>query len=174
MFFFSFLITCFLARISSVIKNETQLLFIGTNRPLTFEFISWICIHFGKLFLITEADALKARLEGIKGQWGSKRQAPSLTALARFHYYPLTKTSIALCINSLKAPLLPILLNIFSVRGCHRCHNVAESPTSASSKLTLTVLSVGLALAKTRDTYKGKGHVHARTNYFFFFSPFFS
>lgn len=104
-----------MVRISNVIKNEARLLIIGTNTPLTFEFISWICIGYGKLFLITEADALKARLDGIKGQWGRERLAPSLTALAHFHYPPLTKTSIALCINSLKAPLFSGLLNTFSV-----------------------------------------------------------
>lgn len=114
-FFFIFHTTCFMVRISNVIKNEAQLLIIGTNTPLTFEFISWICIGDGKLFLITEADALKARLDGIKGQWGRERLAPSLAALAHFHYPPLTKTSIALCINSLKAPLFSGLLNTFSV-----------------------------------------------------------
>lgn len=64
--------TCFMVRISSVIKNKVQLLIIRTNTPLTFEFISWICIGYGKLVLITEADALKARLDGIKGQRGER------------------------------------------------------------------------------------------------------
>lgn len=96
-------------------KNEAQLLIIGTNTPLTFEFISWICIGYGKLFLITEADALKARLDGIKGQRGRVQLAPLLIALAHFHYHPLTKTCIALCVNNLKAPLLYGLLNTFSV-----------------------------------------------------------
>lgn len=104
-----------MGRISNVIKNEAQLLIIGTNTPLTFEFISWICIGCGKVFLITEADALKARLDGIKGQQGRERLASSLAALAHFHYHPLTKTSIALCISSLKAPLFSGLLNTFSV-----------------------------------------------------------
>lgn len=57
-----------MARISNVIQNEAQLLIIGTNTPLTYEFISGICIGYGKLFLITEAGALTARLDGIKGQ----------------------------------------------------------------------------------------------------------
>lgn len=105
----------FMARINNVIKNEAKLLIIGTNTPLTFEFISWICIGYGKLFLITEAGALKARLDGIKGQRGRERLAPLLAALAHFHYYPLTETSIALCINSLKAPLFSGLSNTFSV-----------------------------------------------------------
>lgn len=49
-------------------QNEAHLLIIGTNTPLTYEFISGICIGYGKLFLITEAGALTARLDGIKGQ----------------------------------------------------------------------------------------------------------
>lgn len=69
-----------MAGISNVIKNEAQLLIIETNTPLTFEFISRICIGYGKLFLITEADALKARLDGIKGQRGRERLAPLLAA----------------------------------------------------------------------------------------------
>lgn len=115
-FFFYFETTCFTERISNVIKNEAQLLIIGTNTPLTFEFISWICIGYGKLFLITEADALKARLDGIKGQRGRESDwLPLLAARAHFHYHPPTKTSIALCINGLKAPLFSGLLNTFSV-----------------------------------------------------------
>lgn len=39
----------------------------------------------------------------------------SCSALAHFHYHPVTKTSIALCINSLKAPLFSGLSNTFSV-----------------------------------------------------------
>lgn len=69
-----------MARISNVMKNDARLLIIGTNTPLTFEFISWICIGYGKLFLITEADALKARLDGIKGQRGRERLAPLLAS----------------------------------------------------------------------------------------------
>lgn len=104
-----------MVRISDVIKNKVQLLIIRTNTALTSEFIPRICISYGKLFLITEADALKARLNGIKGQQGRERLAPSLAALAHFHYHPLTKTSIALCTNSLKAPLFSGLLNTFSI-----------------------------------------------------------
>lgn len=47
-FFSPFDTSCFMARISNVIKNEALLLIIGTNTPLTFEFISWICIGCGK------------------------------------------------------------------------------------------------------------------------------
>lgn len=39
-FFFLSNTTCFMERISGVIKYEVQLLIIRTNTPLTFEFIS--------------------------------------------------------------------------------------------------------------------------------------
>lgn len=62
-----------------------------------------------------EADALKARLDEIKGQQGRVQLAPVLVALAHFHYHSLTKTCFALCVNNLKAPLFYGLSNTFSV-----------------------------------------------------------
>lgn len=52
---------------------------------------------------------------GSKASEGESDWLPSLAASAHFHYYPLTESSIALCINSLKAPLLSGLSNTFSV-----------------------------------------------------------
>lgn len=150
-FFFLSNTTCFMERISSVIKYEVQLLIIRTNTPLTFEFISWICIDYGKLFLITEADALKARLDGIKGQRGREWLAPSLVALAHFHYQPPTKTSIALCINSLKAPLFAGLLNTFflflwDVIAAKASHQVNQTVRA----LMMTTLGSGFGLKRRR------------------------
>lgn len=136
-----------MARISNVMKNEAQLLITGTNTPLTFEFISWICIGYGKLLLITEADALKARLDGIKGQRGRVRLAPLLVALAHFHYHPLTKTCIALCANNLNAPLFYGLLNTFSVLEMSSWPKYGRKPSIKLIKswaLMMTALGVGL------------------------------
>lgn len=104
----SFLATLFttcLAKLSSVKQaSSTKSIITGTNTPLTYKFISRLWIGRGKLLLITEAGALTATLDGIKGQ---RARLGLRAALAHFHDYSPAEAFLVLCINGLKAPLIP-------------------------------------------------------------------
>lgn len=104
---------------------------------------------------------------GSKASEGESDWLPSLAALAHFHYYPLTETSMALCINSLKAPLFSGLSNTFSVL---EDVIVATVWQKASHQVNQII--------RANDDNSGSGcdgcaclHVHTKTHKFYIF-PF--